>query len=89
MGLRERVEAALREASLFSSAADDPPVLIEDSTDGTVIIRRHPGGTAGLGFLVGDILGRVDRALSDQGFHVTEERGDDHAPPYLGVWPGS
>ena len=87
MELKDRVEAIVREAGLLPATGDDPPVSVETSMGGTVVIRRHPGGAANVGVLVGDILRRVAQVLSDQGLHVTEEGGRGHAPPYLRVWP--
>ena len=75
MELKVRVEAIVREAGLLPATGDDPPISIEASMGGTVVIRRHPGGTANVDILVGDILRRVAQVLSDQGLHVTEEGG--------------
>ena len=87
MELKDRVEAIVREAGLLPVAGDDRPVSIETSMGGTVVIRRHPGGTANVGTLVGDVLRRVAQILSDKDLEVTEEGGRGHAPPYLRVWP--
>ena len=87
MNLQGQVAAILREGGLLPPVADDPPVSVEESLGGAVVIRRHPGGTANVGFVVGDVLARIARLLSEHGLQVTEEPGEGDAPPYLKVWP--